>query len=162
MKQTFLYLFIFSLLVNIFLYVNSNRILDAKNVDLAHAQEKNQILKDSIAKQVIEIEAFNLAYDVEAQRELNMEYVEIPALEIAIRDAIIKKNDETVKGNPLVVYHPINGEKSIITKVKILNHRWIIADFYAGQVRGSVLLKYFINDDKTFDFEVINSVLYQI
>jgi hypothetical protein len=162
MKQTFLYLFIFSLLVNIFLYVNSNRILDAKDADLAHAQEKNQILKDSIAKQVIEIEAFNLLYDVEAQRELNMEYVEIPALEIAIRDAIIKKNDETVKGNPLVVYHPINGDKSIITKVKILNHRWIIADFYAGQVRGSVLLKYFINDDKTFDFEVINSVLYQI
>lgn len=162
MKQTFLYLFIFSLLVNIFLYINSNKILASKDADLLHSQEKVEVLKDSIAKQAIELEAFNLAFDVDAQREINLEQGDVQALEISIRDAIIKKNDETAHGNPLVVYHPINGEKSIVTKVKILNHRWIIADFYAGQVRGSVLLKYFINDNKTFDFEVINSVLYQI
>jgi len=161
MKQTFLYLFIFSLLVNIFLYINSDRILAAKESDLLKSHEKNQILKDSIAKQALEIEAFNLAYDADAQREINLEQSDIQSLEIAIRDALIKKNDETATGNPLITYHPINGDKSIITKIKILNHRWIIADFYAGQVRGSVLLKFFINDDKTFDFETINSVLYQ-
>jgi len=161
MKQTFLYLFIFSLLVNIFLYINSDRILAAKESDLLKSHEKNQILKDSIAKQALEIEAFNLAYDADAQREINLEQSDIQSLEIAIRDALIKKNDETATGNTLITYHTINGDKSIITKIKILNHRWIITDFYAGQVRGSVLLKFFINDDKTFDFETINSVLYQ-
>jgi hypothetical protein len=162
MKQTFLYLFIFSLLVNIFLYVNSNRILEAKDVEILSAQEKLEVFKDSLAKQALKLEAFDLAYDVDAQREINLEANQVEALEIAIRDVLIKKNDETPKGNPLVVYHPINGDKSIITKVKVLNHRWIIADFYAGQVRGSVLIKYFINEDNTFEFEVINSVLYQL
>lgn len=162
MKQTFLYLFIFSLLVNIFLYVNSNKILKAKDDELSKTHERIEVLNDSIAQQALELEGFSLASDVDAQREINIDQSEVQALEIAVRDAIIKKNDETSQGNPLVTYPPINGDKSIITKVKVLNHRWIIADFYAGQVRGSVLLKYFIKDDKTFDFEVINSVLYQI
>ncbi|UYW02435.1 hydrolase [Flavobacterium agricola] len=162
MKQTFLYLFIFSLVVNIFIYVNASKIIESKDADITKAHHKIDVLKDSLATQALEIEAFSLAYDVDAQREINLEANQVQALEIAIRDVLIKKNDETPTGNPYVVYHPINGEKSLITKVKVLNHRWIIADFYAGQARGSVLLKYFINDDKTFDFEVINSVLYQI
>jgi len=162
MKQTFLYLFIFSLVVNVFLYVNSNKIIESKDKDLSKAQTKIKTLKDSIANQAIQFSGFTLADDVDAQREINLDFNDVPALEIALRDALIKKNDETPTGNPLLVYQPINGDKSIITKVKVLNHRWVIADFYAGQVRGSVLLKYFINDDKSFDFEMLNSVLYQM
>ena len=124
--------------------------------------EKIKTLKDSLTTQSISLEDFSLATDIDAQREINIEQYEIEKLEISLRDALIKKNDETLTGNPLVTYPPRNGDKNVITKIKVLNHRWIIADFYAGTVRGSVLLKYFINEDKTYDFEIINSVLYQI
>ena len=49
----------------------------------------------------------------------------------------------------------------IINKVKVLNHRWIIADFSDGEIWGEVLLKYFVNDDNSISFEVNQSLLYQ-
>lgn len=162
MKQTFLYLFIFSLLINVFLYVNSDKILKAKEQEITESHQQVKVLKDSIAKQAFAANAFALEANLEAQAEINLQQHEVADLEIKLRDALIKKNDETPNGNPLVTYPPINGDKSVITKIKVLNHRWIIADFYAGQAKGEVLLKYFINDDKSFDFELVNSVLYQL
>jgi hypothetical protein len=44
--------------------------------------------------------------------------------------------------------------------VKLLNHRWIIANYSNGELWGEVLLKYFINEDQTVSFEVMNSYLY--
>lgn len=161
MRQTFLYLFIFSLLVNFFLYINSNKIINATESDIAIQKEKVKTLQDSLTKQAIALDNFSLASDNEAQAELNIQPHEVESLEISLRDALIKMNDKTANGNPLVSYPPMHGEKNLISKIKVLNHRWVIADFYAGRVRGSLLLKYFVNEDKSFDFEVMNSVLYQ-
>ena len=59
-------------------------------------------------------------------------------------------------------YDSVNEQnKLIINKVKILNHRWIIADFSDGEYWGEVLIKYFINDDETVSFETFQSLLYQ-
>jgi len=51
-------------------------------------------------------------------------------------------------------------QKYIINKVKLLNHRWIIANYSNGKLWGEVVLKYFINDDQTVSFEIMNSYLY--
>jgi hypothetical protein len=53
-------------------------------------------------------------------------------------------------------------QKFIINKIKILNHRWIIADYSNGSLWGEVLLKYFINEDQTISFEIMNSYLYSL
>jgi len=65
------------------------------------------------------------------------------------------------KGNPYTGQDQIGANKFIINKVKILNHRWIIADFSDGEYWGEVLLKYFVNDDESISFEVNQSLLYQ-
>jgi hypothetical protein len=65
------------------------------------------------------------------------------------------------KGNPYTGQDQIGANKFIINKVRILNHRWIIADFSDGEIWGEVLLKYFVNDDDTISFEVNQSLLYQ-
>jgi hypothetical protein len=44
------------------------------------------------------------------------------------------------QGNPYVGQDKIGENKFIINKVKILNHRWIIADFSEGYLGGEVLL----------------------
>lgn len=54
----------------------------------------------------------------------------------------------------------MGDQKFIINKVKLLNHRWIVADYSNGKLWGEVLLKYFIEDDQTVSFEVMNSYLY--
>jgi hypothetical protein len=65
------------------------------------------------------------------------------------------------KGNPYVGQDQIGANKFIINKVRILNHRWIIADYSDGEMWGEVLLKYFVNDDESISFEVNQTLLYQ-
>ena len=65
------------------------------------------------------------------------------------------------KGNPYTGQDKLGATKFSINKVKVLNHRWIIADFTDGEYWGEVLLKYFINDDESVSFEVNQSFLYQ-
>jgi hypothetical protein len=65
------------------------------------------------------------------------------------------------KGNPYVGQDQIGSNKFVINKVRILNHRWIIADYSDGEMWGEVLLKYFVNDDESISFEVNQTLLYQ-
>ncbi|MEC5167114.1 hypothetical protein RCH18_002864 [Flavobacterium sp. PL11] len=65
------------------------------------------------------------------------------------------------KGNPFTGQDQIAANKFIINKVKVLNHRWIIADFSDGEYWGEVLLKYFVNEDESISYEVMQSLLYQ-
>lgn len=63
-------------------------------------------------------------------------------------------------GNPMVPYEQINTGKFVINKVKVINHRWIIADFTDGSQWGELLLKYFIEQDGTITYERLESQLY--
>jgi hypothetical protein len=69
--------------------------------------------------------------------------------------------NENPKGNPYTGQDKIGEQKFIINKIKILNHRWIIADYSDGVYWGEVLIKYFINEDETVSFETFQSLLYQ-
>jgi hypothetical protein len=51
-------------------------------------------------------------------------------------------------------------QKFIVNKIKVLNHRWLIADYSNGVLWGEVLLKYFVNDDETISFEIMDSYIY--
>jgi hypothetical protein len=77
-----------------------------------------------------------------------------------VKDKLMDFNDNP-KGNPYTGQDQIGAQKFIINKAKVLNHRWIIADFSDGEYWGEVLLKYFVNEDESVTFETIQSVLYQ-
>ena len=64
-------------------------------------------------------------------------------------------------GNPLVPYEPIDGNPFLINTSKVLNHRWIIAEFSCGDLWGQVLIKYFVSEGKPTDFETVETVLYE-
>jgi hypothetical protein len=70
-------------------------------------------------------------------------------------------NDDPA-GNKYIDQPKMGEQKFIINKIKILNHRWIIADYSNGSLWGEVLLKYFINEDETISFEIMNSYLYSL
>ncbi|WLD24969.1 hypothetical protein NU10_06210 [Flavobacterium dauae] len=50
MKRIYLYLFLFSLIINIFLIVNDSKVLKAKEEHIEHLEEKLKQAEDSLQK----------------------------------------------------------------------------------------------------------------
>ncbi|WP_306352736.1 hypothetical protein [Flavobacterium sp. '19STA2R22 D10 B1'] len=160
MKKAIVYLFVMSLLYNIFQYMNATKMLKAKDESIEKLHQNLKASKDSLTKlnnEFVESNYFSLENNENA-----LNYLEKYNLDVVLpkmKDEIIAMNEDP-KGNKLVPYDQINGNKFMINKVKFLNHRWIIADFSDGQIWGEVIIKYFINADETFSFETVESIIY--
>jgi len=128
------------------------------NTERVEASSKR--LKDSIATMsdaLFEANYFSLEHNTRAQNYL--ENYDIRELMPLVKNELMNYNDSQ-DGNKFVDQAKMGEQKFIINKIKILNHRWIIADYSNGQLWGDVLLKYFVNDDKTISFETVQSFLY--
>jgi hypothetical protein len=159
MKNTILYLFIFSLLINIFQYVNSNKILDAKEKQIVDSKKYLKTSRDSIKSLVLE-NSFDLKNNDNAQEYFynkNIDYTKV--IERVNND--INALNATKGGNPLIPYDMIDDKPFLVTRIKLVNHRWVIAEYSNGKIWGEVLLKYFIMDDKPTEFETIDTVLFE-
>ena len=163
-KSLFLYLFILAVLMNIFTYMYYSK---KSTFEETHAAIMNTKLKDSltsIATKYDDANYFSLennqnAQDYFAASALNKfnSYEELIA---HVKEKLMDLN-ENPKGNPYTGQEQMGAQKFIINKAKVLNHRWVIADYSDGEFWGEVLLKYFVNEDGTITFEIIQSVLYQ-
>ncbi|WP_313806382.1 hydrolase [Flavobacterium sp.] len=141
MKKIVLYLFILSLLFNIFQYMNSTKILKTQSKEIENCDAKIKMVRDSsniVYNQMIDANYFSLEMNDESQNYL--ENYSITELTEQLRNELLALNDDP-KGNRLVPYDAIDGNKFIINKFKIINHRWIIADVYSGNFRGEILIK---------------------
>ncbi|GAA4808196.1 hydrolase [Litoribaculum gwangyangense] len=161
-QRIFMYLFIFSILLVIFQYVNSKRVFE----DLNNKTEdyKTQLIKykDSVLvlqNEISEISHFNLEKNEDAITYFENDGYNVDELIPLIKDQLYTLNE--VKGeHPIIPYVSSEGRKMLINTVKILNHKWIIADFTDGEYWGEILVRYFMNEDKTVDFELSESFLY--
>jgi len=84
---------------------------------------------------------------------------DIEAITIKVRDAIYAKN-AAPGGNDLVGYPEMDGKPFAISKIKVLNHRWVIVDFSNGTRWGEALLKYFVEDDGSVTVERVETTLF--
>lgn len=160
MKNTILYLFIFSLLINIFQYVNSNKILDAKEKEIVIAKDKLKVSRDSLKTITVENNAFDLKNNENAQEYFynkNLDFNKV--IQIVTND--INDLNANKNGNPLIPYDMIDGKPFLVTRIKMVNHRWIIAEYSNGKIWGEIVLKYFLNEDKPTDFETMDTVLFE-
>jgi hypothetical protein len=159
MKNTFLYLFILAVLFNVYQYVNSNKILDAKENEVVKIKERLTIARDSINNAMYN-DYFDIGKDQDAQDYFfnkNMDYEKVME---KVNEDLVGLNTQP-KGNSLIPYEPMDGKNFIVNKAKILNHRWIIAEFSNGDFWGQILVKYFHNTDKSTDFETVETILYE-
>ena len=127
----------------------------------------NTKLKDSLASIALKYEDanyFSLENNQNAQNYFDSgdteKIISYEKLIPLVKEKLINLNDSP-SGNPYTGQEKLGVQKFIINKAKVLNHRWIIADFSDGEYWGEVLLKYFVNEDDTISFEIIQSVLYQ-
>ena len=165
MKQSLLlYLTILAVLSSIFTYMFlSKQVAFEQN----RYEKTTKKLRDSIAlvsNQLIDADYFSLAKNENAQNYFDAgssdKIIQYEKLIPVVTEKLLDYNSNP-KGNPYTGQDQIGTNKFIINKVRILNHRWIIADFSDGEIWGEVLLKYFVNTDETISFEVNQSLLYQ-
>ncbi|AVR46455.1 hypothetical protein C7S20_14940 [Christiangramia fulva] len=159
-KRILIYLFIFALLSILFIYVNDKRILSDKDEkitalenDLEAAKKENDSL--------LAIESndyFNLSNNEEAISYFEKRRIDTKNLISKIEDAIISQN-KAHEDNPLIPYAGMEGNMRI-NRIKILNHKWIIADFTDGTYWGEVFLSYEVGEDGKLNFTAEKSFLY--
>ena len=157
-KSLYLYLFIIAVLMNVFTYVWFTKQLtfEEQRYDKYSTKMADSLLVSY--NNSLDANYFSLAYNDNAKNYF--EKYDTAELIPRITDKIMDLNDSP-EGNSLLPYGRLNEEKFIINKVRILNHRWIIADFSDGKLWGEILLKYFIEEDGSVTFDEIESLLYQ-
>ncbi|SNQ44474.1 hydrolase [Cellulophaga lytica] len=159
-KYLYLYLFIFAALIALYQFVSANKMIDATNTKFAKLQTKIETLEDSIQKATIkelDLKYFLLENNDDALT--NFDHLKLENPTRYIEDKLIETNE--AKGdNPLVPYEGMEGDFKI-NKIKVLNHKWIIADFSDGKYWGELLIKYDLKDDLGVDFTMIDHLLYR-
>lgn len=163
MKQKiFMYLFVFSLLLVIFQYANAKRIFEGQNTKLEKYKTKIDTLKNSVhvlENEILELSHFNAAKNEDAISYFENDGFDTSELIPYIKDELYNSN--LVKGqHPLVPYASSEGRKLLINTVKLLNHKWIIADFSDGEYWGEIFLTYDVNKNKKVTFTLVESFLY--
>ncbi len=157
-----MYLFVFSALLVLFQYVNSKRVFEDLNNKLEEHKLKSEKYKDSlktIQDEVLNLSYFNLDRNEDAISYFENDGYNVDELIPFIKDELYKLNE--IKGeHPIVPYAASEGRKMLINTVKMLNHKWIIADFSDGEFWGELFLTYEITEDKQLKFNLVESFLY--
>ena len=159
-----LYLIIIVLLLNVFTYMYFSKQLTFVKDRSAKTEVKLKKDLEVANTKLVDANYFSLEKNENAQNYFNPDNatktIQIEKLIPVVTEKLMDLNANS-KGNPYVGQDQIGANKFIINKVRILNHRWIIADFSDGEYWGEVLIKYFVNDDETVSFETFQSLLYQ-
>ncbi|SDW37694.1 hypothetical protein [Flavobacterium degerlachei] len=162
-KSLLLYAFIILVLMNLFTYMFYSK-------EVAFQEERYEKVTKKLKDSLVSVNSklnnanyFSLEKNENAQNYFDSgsseKTIQYEKLIPYVTEKLLDYNSNP-KGNPYVGQDKIGENKFIINKVKILNHRWIIADFSDGNIWGEVLLKYFVNGDESISFEVNQSLLY--
>lgn len=156
-RTVFLYLFLLSVLINVFTYsyfrgqINFSETRADKRVD--RARDSTMLMYNKWVDEVqFSLEGNSLAQDY----FFPIDYTEVQAKV----PAFIESFNDDPEGNKLVPYEKMNDAKFVINKVKLLNHRWGIANFSNGEIWGELLFKYFITEEGEISIERIDSQVF--
>lgn len=159
-KNLFLYLFVFSLCFNIFTYMFLTGQIETEGRRVAGVKNQLKASRDSLAVCQSMGNYFAVEHNDNAKAYLRDNNIDdVDAFVIKVTDGIMQKNANP-KGNPLVGYESFDGQKYVINKVKVFNHRWAIADFNNNKMWGEVLIRFFIEEDGSITYETAETLLY--
>ncbi len=162
-SRIFMYLFIFTLLLVLFQFMNSKSIIEDYDSKLTNLETKNAIYKDSITAlkdQNFELSRFTLEFNDDAMSYFEDQGYKISELAPFIKDELYKLNVYDGDDHPLVPYASMTGNKMMINSIRLLNHKWIITDFSDGKYWGEMLVAYEIVDNKDLKFKLLDYWLY--
>jgi hypothetical protein len=157
--RIYLYLFIFSALIALYLYVSGAKQVSAIGEQNTKLALQISQLEDSLRTtelKVLDLQYFSLDNNDDALSYYDHLSLEAPGRYIA--DKLLETN-ETGGDNPLIPYEGMENDFKI-NKIKVLNHKWIIADFSDGKYWGELIILYELKDNLSVDFRLIDHLLY--
>ncbi|WP_296348084.1 hydrolase [Winogradskyella sp.] len=162
-SRIFMYLFIFSALLCIFQYANSKNILDKYEVDIkklkATVEEKEQAITE-LEDQNFELNYFNIDRNDNALDYFIMQGYDVDKLITAIHEGLYEMNDYEGEDHPIVPFVSMTESKLVINKIRILNHRWIVANFTDGANWGEIFLTYEIDEENNLKYHLSEYFMY--
>ncbi|SEF85458.1 hypothetical protein [Flavobacterium urumqiense] len=163
-RSLMLYLIILIVLMNIYTYMFLSKEVAFEQDRYTKVTTKLKDSLKSVTNKLADANYFSLEKNENAQNYFDSgsaeKTIQYEKLIPVVTEKLLDYNSNP-KGNPYTGQDQIGANKFIINKVRILNHRWVIADFSDGEIWGEVLLKYFVNADESIAFEVNQSLLYQ-
>lgn len=158
-KNIFLYLFVFVALILLYSLINGNKIQNQNQTDISKLKTEIEALKDSVQKEkltVLDMQYFSLENNDDALAYYDHLNLTNPTR--YIEDKLLETNEK--KGdNPLIPYEGMQSDFKI-NKIKVINHKWIVADFSDGQYWGDLVIQYELKDDMSVDFTLLDHLLY--
>ena len=158
-KNIFLYLFVFAALIALFLLMKGNKTAKTSTEKIEALENEIATLKDSTEKlqfRLMDMQYFSLENNDDALAYYDHLNLENPTR--YIEDKLLETNEK--KGdNPLVPYAGMESDFKI-NKIKVLNHKWLLADFSDGKYWGDLVIKYELKDNLSVDFTVVDHLLY--
>lgn len=154
------YLLIFVSIILLFQIVNSGRILKREETLLGYKENSIVILKSQkeiLENQIEEESYFSLFGNQKAINLLGAKYND--SIVLVIKDALYEINISDKK--KLIIPYEDLGGVFLMNQVKVLNHKWIIANFSNGSIWGELLIEYVIKE-KEINFKTIDHFLYPI
>ena len=161
--RIFMYLFIFSVLLIIFQYVNSKNIIDKYEKDIS-SLKSSVIEKDSLITvlddQNFELNYFNMDRNQDAIDYFEAQGYDTDILIPAIKEGLYNMNDYEGDQHPIVPFTSLTGTKIIINKIRILNHKWLVANFTDGHYWGEIFVTYEVDDKGLVKFNLSEYFMY--
>ena len=129
-----------------------------KKQDSGKELVQQALLQDSLnlyKKLYAEAAYFSIDKNENAHKEFRPTIIEDVMAQV-IQDFTVLNKQEG--GNPLL---PQNlGGISKVNRLTVINHKWLIVDFYSDSFAGEVLIRYHYNPEQVTEFEVIDTVVY--
>ncbi|WP_420601351.1 hydrolase [Flagellimonas sp.] len=158
-SKIFLYLFVFAALIVLYQFISANNMQNSLNTNVEKLEKEITGLKDSLQQsqlKILDIQYFSLENNDDALAYYDHLNLKDPVR--YIEDKLLETNEK--KGNnPLVPYDGMESDFKI-NKIKILNHKWLLADFSDGKYWGDLVIKYELKDDLGVDFTLMDHLLY--
>ena len=162
-KSIFMYLFFFAVLFIVFQYANEKTIWEAQDTTIENLSLKLEKAQDSISglsDTLADATYFSLEGNENALEYIERLGLEATDIQAIIYDQIYDKNG-AAGGNPIIPMVSVNGNFKI-NKIKLLNSRWIQADFSDGDNWGELIIEYFFNQDNSIELVPLSSFLYSL
>ena len=162
-SRLFMYLFIFSALLIIFQYVNSKNIIDKYEEDIARYKTTMAEQEKTIA--TLEEQNFELSYFSMNRNQDALDYFDVQGYDTdellpAIEEGLYNMNNYKGDDHPIVPFVSMTGSKLVINKVRLLNHKWIVANFTDGEYWGEIFVTYSIDENNDLKYKLVEYFMY--
>lgn len=164
-SRLFLYLFVFTLLLVIFQYVNSKNIFESYEKKFERFEQRETAFQDSIMNlhdEVLDLMYFNLENNDDALSYFENDGYDTSELIPFIKDKIYELNEYEGQQHPMVPYASMTDNKILINQIRLLNHKWILTDFNDGKYWGELFITYEITENEELKFNLVEHFLYPI